>query len=50
MSKSLWFPTKSSTYFAFSYFFKNVGILIDCSFTELTGVLGVYNDGAVPAA
>ena len=30
------------------YFFKNVGILIDCSFTELCGVLGTCNVGTVP--
>lgn len=32
----------------FYYFFKNVGILIDCSFTELCGVLGTCNVGTVP--
>lgn len=30
-----------------SYFFKNDGILIDCSFTVLCGVLGTVNVGSV---
>jgi hypothetical protein len=62
MSKRVRFPANSSTKFTQKktrhkrrvfaiayYFFKNVGILIDCSFTWLTGVLGVCNVGAVPA-
>ena len=31
-------------------FFKNVGILIDCSFTVPLGTFGVCNVGAVPPA
>ena len=30
------------------YFLKKSGILMDCSFTLLVGVLGVSKDGAVP--
>ena len=30
------------------YFLKKSGILIDCSFTLLVGVLGVSKDGVVP--
>ena len=31
-----------------NYFLKKSGILIDCSFTLLVGVLGVSRDGVVP--
>lgn len=40
--------TESLSHKSLYYFLKKSGILMDCSFTLLVGVLGVSNVGAVP--
>lgn len=42
------YATESLLHMSLYYFLKKSGILMDCSFTLLVGVLGVSNDGAVP--